>query len=56
MKISFIGGIMLGRFVSDSFKAKPYDIISPVIQDKVRESDFDIANLESPIYYSRVGV
>lgn len=40
---------MLGRFVSDKFKAEPYDIVSKDIQDKVKESDFVVANLESPI-------
>lgn len=49
MKLTFIGDIMLGRFVSDKYKEKQYDIISKGVQDRIKESDFVVANLESPI-------
>ena len=49
MILSFIGDIMLGRFVSLRYKNSPYEIISKEVKDIVRESDFVIANLESPI-------
>ena len=49
MKLTFIGDIMLGRFVSDKYKAKPYDVVVKEVLELARDSDFVVANLESPI-------
>lgn len=40
---------MLGRFVAEQFKAKPYNPISDDVLFELKKSDIRIANLESPI-------
>lgn len=49
MKITFIGDIMLGRFVGEKYNSAKYDIVSPKIKKHISHSDYVIANLESPI-------
>lgn len=49
MKISFIGDIMLGRFVQEKYRASKYDLVSSDVIQQVEMSDCVIANLESPI-------
>lgn len=49
MKLSFIGDIMLGRFVQEKYSSQHYDLVSPDVRSKVIDSDVVIANLESPI-------
>lgn len=47
--ISFIGDIMLGRFVAEHFTIKPYQLISGDLIEELKSSDVRIANLESPV-------
>lgn len=47
--VSFIGDVMLGRFVAEKYSKAPYQLIDSQLLDKLRDSDFYIANLESPI-------
>lgn len=49
MKISFIGDIMLGRFVQEKYNSQRYDLVNSDVRSKVLDSDVVIANLESPI-------
>ena len=49
MKISFIGDIMLARYVGSKYKKKPYQIVSKEVLEKLIDSEFIIANLESPV-------
>ena len=49
MKISFIGDVMLGRMIGAKFDKSPYNIVSSEIIQEVSDSDFVMANLESPI-------
>ena len=49
MKISFIGDIMLGRFVREKYEKKPYDLVDKQVVSLFDSSDYVIANLESPI-------
>ena len=53
MRISFVGDIMLGRFVGEKFSQTNYQIVSSEIVDKLKQSDYVIANLESPIIDSQ---
>jgi poly-gamma-glutamate capsule biosynthesis protein CapA/YwtB (metallophosphatase superfamily) len=54
MKLSFVGDIMLGRFVAKKFDHQPYKIVSPKLVKELKKSDYIIANLESPIMYSEI--
>lgn len=49
LKITFIGDIMLGRFVGDKYLKEKYEPVDRSIIDEVKKSDCCIANLESPI-------
>ncbi|MDU1905722.1 MAG: CapA family protein [Dysgonomonas sp.] len=49
MKISFVGDIMLGRFIVKKYNEQPYDIVSPDLIEKIKEADLVVGNLESPI-------
>lgn len=49
MKLSFVGDIMLGRFVSDKWQDKNYEIFSERVIQYINGSDYVVANLESPI-------
>lgn len=49
MTISFIGDVMLGRFVKEKYDNQPYDLLNADIKDLLEKSDYVIANLESPI-------
>lgn len=47
--ISFLGDIMLGRFVQEKYNSQKYELVSPEIRKIIGDSDFVVANLESPI-------
>lgn len=49
MRISFVGDIMLGRFIGEKYHKKKYQLISSSLLNKIKEADFIMANLESPI-------
>ncbi len=49
MKLSFIGDIMLGRFVQEKYHNQNYSLISEDVLSEIRHSDYVIANLESPV-------
>lgn len=49
MEISFVGDIMLGRFVADKYRSKEYQLVNEEVLKKLKNTDFRIANLESPI-------
>lgn len=49
IQISFIGDIMLGRFVAEKYAEKRYQLVSDNLLKSVKEADIRIANLESPI-------
>lgn len=53
MEITFIGDIMLGRFVREKYEEKPYSLVSHDVIEKTEKSDLTIANLESPITNQR---
>ena len=40
---------MLGRFVAEQYKSKPYQLVAEDVVDELMRSDVRIANLESPI-------
>ena len=52
IKISFVGDIMLGRFVGEKYAKTNYNIVDQRITDRLRQSDCVIANLESPVLES----
>lgn len=47
--ISFVGDIMLGRFVADKYNQQQYSILDRGVLKVLEDSDFRIANLESPV-------
>lgn len=49
MKFTFIGDVMLGRMIGSKYAKNPYKIVDPDIAKIVKNSDFVMANLESPI-------
>ena len=48
IKLSFLGDIMLGRFVAEQYRSKPYNLVEREIVEELGKSDVRIANLESP--------
>lgn len=49
MLLSFIGDIMLGRFVRARYEQSPYEVITKQVKSIFENTDCVIANLESPI-------
>ncbi len=49
IKLTFIGDVMLGRMIGSKYAKQPYTVVSEQISVKARESDYVIANLESPV-------
>jgi poly-gamma-glutamate synthesis protein (capsule biosynthesis protein) len=49
MKLSFIGDIMLSRFIGEKYTTSSEKIISTEVMDILNTSDYVIANLESPV-------
>jgi poly-gamma-glutamate synthesis protein (capsule biosynthesis protein) len=49
MKLSFIGDVMLARHIGSKYRKKPYQIVSDIVLEKFKDSEFVIANLESPV-------
>lgn len=49
MRISFIGDIMLGRFVKEKYDKQVYELLNVEVKDALGKSDYVVGNLESPI-------
>jgi poly-gamma-glutamate capsule biosynthesis protein CapA/YwtB (metallophosphatase superfamily) len=49
MKFSVVGDIMLSRLIGQKFEQTSYDIVDYKVVDVLKDSDYVIANLESPI-------
>lgn len=49
ISVSFVGDIMLGRFVADKYCNNKYELVRQDVVNKLQEADVRIANLESPI-------
>ena len=49
MQISFVGDIMLGRLIQRKYLEQPYRLLSQNVENQLKNSDYVIANLESPI-------
>lgn len=49
IKLSFIGEVMLGREVGESYEKKKQQIVNVDIKNKIIHSDFILANLEAPV-------
>ena len=48
-KLTFIGDVMLGRMIGSKYTKQPYTVVSEQLSGKAQESDYVIANLESPV-------
>jgi len=49
MQITFIGDVMLGREVGEIYEKEKQQIVNVDIKNKIKESDFILANLEAPV-------
>ena len=49
MKFSVVGDIMLSRLVGAKYAETRYNILADDVRRKLNQSDYVIANLESPI-------
>ena len=49
MKISVLGDVMLSRLIGEKYEKTKYSIVSEDVKKKLHNSDYVIANLESPI-------
>jgi poly-gamma-glutamate synthesis protein (capsule biosynthesis protein) len=49
MKISFIGDVMLGRFVAGRYRKDKYQVLSKEVVDYLNKADYVVGNLESPV-------
>ena len=49
MKISFVGDIMPARFVGHKYSKAAYQIVSRGVSEKLKNSEYVVANLESPV-------
>ena len=49
MKITFIGDIMPARYVGSKYRKQPYQIVNEKVLKKLKDSEYVIANLESPV-------
>lgn len=47
--ISFIGDVMLGRIIGSKYDKSRYDVVTSELKEKIKDSDYVIANLESPV-------
>ena len=47
--ITFVGDVMLGRVVGAKYHKQPYDVVSQELTGIIKDSDYVIANLESPV-------
>lgn len=48
-KLTFVGDVMLGRMVGSKYSKEPYPVVGEELIKKACESDYVIANLESPV-------
>ena len=48
-KLTFIGDVMLGRIIGTKYQQKPYNVVSQELEEAAKDSDWVIANLESPV-------
>lgn len=46
---TFLGDVMLGRIIGKKFSQKEYGLVDKNLIDQINDSDYVIANLESPI-------
>ena len=49
MKFSVVGDIMLSRLIGQKYEETKYSIVKEEVKKRLKESDYVIANLESPI-------
>ncbi|MCB2195275.1 MAG: CapA family protein [Bacteroidetes bacterium] len=49
MKISFIGDVMLGRFIASKYRKTNYQVVDSKVIKYLKKSDYIIGNLESPV-------
>lgn len=49
MTISFIGDVMLGRYVKEKYDKQAYELLSAEVKNALGKSDYVVGNLESPI-------
>lgn len=49
MKLTFIGDVMLGRMIGAKYDKHPYKIVSEELISQAKDTDYVIANLESPV-------
>ena len=49
MKFSVVGNIMLSRLIGQKYEETEYSIVKEEVKKRLKESDYVIANLESPI-------
>lgn len=47
--IAFVGDVMLGRVVGAKYHFQPYDVVSQELTSIIKDSDYVIGNLESPV-------
>lgn len=49
MNIVFLGDVMLGRFVRERYEKNAYNLVSDSVRSYIENSNYVIANLESPV-------
>jgi hypothetical protein len=49
VELSFIGEVMLGREVGEAYEKQKQQIVNVEIKNKIKSSDFILANLEAPV-------
>lgn len=47
--IVFVGDVMLGRVIGAKYHNQPYDVVSQELTSIIKDSDYVIGNLESPV-------
>ena len=47
--VTFIGDVMLGRVIGSKYASQKYEVVSREIVERLNDSDYVIANLESPV-------
>lgn len=47
--IVFVGDVMLGRVIGAKYHNQPYDVVSQELTGIIKDSDYVIGNLESPV-------
>lgn len=52
-RLTFIGDVMLGRMIGSKYAKNPYEIVDVSLQHVAKSSDLTIANLESPVTFTK---